>query len=130
MKSFRLDGDLVAEFLDSWPTLLIGGLLVGALVYVGFKQPWAWVAGMLLCGVYGGYELRGVASGQLRKRYPNARFHWLLSIGMATLTIGAATREAFRQVQGTGFDLAWLGVSFCSILAFVVANRQDEDVIG
>jgi len=129
MKSFRLDRDSVAEFLDSWPTLLIGGLLVGALVYIGFRHPWGWVAGLLLCGVYGVCALRGVVSDRLRKRYPNARFHWLLSIGMATATIGVFTRMAFRQVQGSSFDLAWLGASFCSILAFVVANRKDEDVV-
>ena len=48
---------------------------------------------------------------------------------MATLTLGVAARMAFPQVQGPSFDLAWLGVSFGSILAFVVANRHDDDVV-
>jgi hypothetical protein len=128
MKSFRLDADSVAEFLDSWLALLVGGLLVGTLVYVGIRHPWGRVAGVLLGGIHGGYALRGVASARLRKQYPNARWHWLLSIGMATFTLGFATRMAGPQVQGLAFDLAWLGVSFCSILAFVVANRRDPDV--
>ena len=129
MKSFRLEGDSVAEFLDSWPSWSIGALLAVAFVYIGIGHPWGRVAGVVLCGVYGGYLLRGVASERLRKRYPNAQRHWLLSIGMATLTLGVATRMAFPRVQGSSFDLAWLGVSFGSILAFVLVNRHDEDVV-
>ena len=129
MKSFRLDRDSVASFLDSWPALVFGGLVVGACVYVGMTHPWGRVAGVLLCGLYGGYALRGVAAGRLRKRYPNARWIGLLSIGTATLLIGVFTRMAFREVEGSSFDLAWLGVSFGSILTFVIANRHDPDVI-
>ena len=108
---------------------MAGGILGAGLVYFGREQTWGPIAGVLLCGVYGGYALRGAASARLRERYPNARFHALLSIGMATLTLGIATRMAFPAVQGSAFDLAWLGVSFASILAFVVANRHDEDVV-
>jgi hypothetical protein len=129
MKSFRLDGDSVAWFLDSWPALLIGGLLTGVLVYVGMRHPWGRVAGVLFCGAYGGYALRGVATKGLRKQYPNARWHWLLSIGLATATLGVFTRMAFPEVQCSSFDLAWLGVSFGTILAFVIANRHDPDVV-
>jgi hypothetical protein len=129
MRSFRLDGESVNHFLESWPTLLVAALLAGLFVYVGLAHLWGVVAGVLLGGVYGGYLLRGFASKRLRERYPNARWHGLLSIGMATLTLGVATRMAFPQVQGPSFDLAWLGVSFCSILAFVVANRHDDDVV-
>jgi hypothetical protein len=129
MRSFRLDSDSVAHFLDSWPSLVIGALLAGVCVYVGINQPWGRVAAVLLCGVYGGYLLRGVTSKRLRRRYPNASYLWLLSAGMATMTLGVATRMAFPDVQGTTFDLAWIGVSFVSILAFVLANRGDEDVV-
>jgi hypothetical protein len=129
MKSFRLDRDSVTEFLDSWPSLLVGALLAGAFVYVGLTHVWGVVAGVVLCGVYGGYLLRGVAADRLRETYPNARWHGLLSVGMATMTLGVAARMAFPQVQGGVLDLAWLGVSFSSILAFVVANRHDGDVI-
>jgi len=39
-------------------------------------------------------------------------------------------RVTFRAWQGTNFDLAWLGVSFVTILAFVVLNRGNKDVIN
>ena len=129
MKSFRLDRDSVVEFLDSWPALLVGGLVTGGLSYVGMSQPWGRVLGLLLCGVYGGFALRAVAAGRVRRRYPNARWHWLLSVGLATATFGVLTRMAFREVEGSSFDLAWLGVSFGTILAFVIANRHDPDVV-
>jgi hypothetical protein len=129
MKSFRLDPSSVSEFLDSWPALLIGASLAGVLISLGIAHPWGRVGSVLLCGVYGGYRLRGVASDRLRERYPNARLHWLLSIGMATLTVGVLARMAFPEVQGTSFDMAWLGLSFGSILAFVIANRKDGDVV-
>jgi hypothetical protein len=129
MRSFRLDAASVGRFLDAWPTWVVGAAVAGALVYLGREQTWGPIAGVLLCGVSGGYLLRGAASARRRDRYPNARSHVLLSVGMATLTLGVATRMAFPAVQGSAFDLAWLGVSFASILAFVVANRHDEDVV-
>ncbi len=67
MKSFRLDGESVAAFLESWPALLVGALLGGLFVYFGLAHLWGVVAGVLLFGIYGGYLLRGVASKRLQK---------------------------------------------------------------
>jgi len=129
MKSFRLDRDSVVCFLDSWPVLLVGGLVTCGLFSVGMSQSWGRLVGLLFCGIYGGFALRGFAAERLRRQYPNARWHTLLSIGMMTATLGVLTRMVFREVQGSSFDLAWLGVSFVTILAFVIANRHDPDVV-
>jgi hypothetical protein len=48
---------------------------------------------------------------------------------MVTLMLGVFSRMAFREIQGSSFDLAWLAVSFGAILTFVLANRHDPDVV-
>lgn len=66
--------------------------------------------------------------GQLHRRYPTARHLWLLSIGMMTSLVRVTARMAFSVWQGSRFDLVWLGVTFFSILAFVLVNRGSKDV--
>lgn len=129
MRSFRLDPDSVAGFLGSWSALVAGAVLACLTVYLGITHLWGRVCAMLVCGIYGGCLLRGVAAHRLREQYPAARRVWLLSVGLTTLVVGVATRMAFPQTQGTAFDLSWLGASFLTILVFVVANRKDKDVI-
>lgn len=129
MRSFRLDPDSVAEFFDSWPALFIGALLAAISVYLGISHLWGRVSAVLILGLYGGYLLRGVATDKLREKYAGARCIWLLSAGMTTTMVGVATRMAFPQTQGASFDLAWLGVAFFTILAFVVINRKNPNVM-
>jgi len=129
VKSFRLDPDSVTEFFDSWPALVTGALLVCLSAYLGITHLWGWIFAVLICGIYGGYLLRGVTTRRFQEKYPGARWMWLLTVGMTTPTVGVATRMAFPQTQGTAFDLAWLGVSFFSILAFVVINRKNVHVV-
>jgi hypothetical protein len=129
MRSFRLDPDSIAAFLDSWPALVIGFLLLCLSTYLGIAHLWGPVCAVVLCGTYGGFLLRGIATQRLREQYPGARWVWLLSVGFTTLMVGVATRMAFPLTQAWPFDLAWLGVSFFSILAFVLANRKDKNVV-
>ena len=129
MRSFRLDSDSVVEFLDAWPAFVIGAIMVCLTFYLGISHLAVRVIGVLLCGACGGYMLRGVTAQRLREKYPEARWTWLLSVGLTTLGVGVGTRMAFPQTQGAAFDLSWLGVSFFSILVFVLANRKDKNVI-
>ena len=129
MKSFRLDSDSVAEFFDSWRALLAGALLACISIYLGITHLWGPVCALLIFGIYGGYLLRGVLAQQFREKYPGARWIGLLTVGFSTATIGVTTRMAFPDRIGPVFDLAWLGVSFFSILAFVIANRRNLHVV-
>jgi hypothetical protein len=129
MRSFRLDRDSIAEVLDSWPALVVGILLASLFAYLGIMHLWGRVCAVLLSGTYGGFLLRGVVGRRLREQYPGARWIWLLSVASATLVVGVAARMAFPQIQATAFDSAWLGVSLFSILAFILINRKDKNVV-
>ena len=129
MRSFRLDPDSVAELRDSWPVLVLGGLLACLFAHLGRPHLGRPIVGVLIGGLYLGYLLRGQVGRRLQQSYPGARFVWLLSGGMATLVLGFAARMVFPQIQGKPFDLAWLGVSFFSILGFVLLNWTNPSVI-
>jgi hypothetical protein len=84
---------------------------------------------VLICGVFGGYMLRGVVARRFREQYPGARWIGLLTVGLTSVVVGVATMLAFPHSLGTPFDLAWLGTSFFSILLFVLINRKNKDVV-
>ncbi len=129
MRSFRLDTDSVVDFLDSWPAVVIGILLASLSAWLGITHLWGRAVAVLLCAMYGGFLVRGVASQRLREQYPGARWVWLLAAGLTTIAVGVAARMAFQTIQSSTFDLAWLGASFFLILAFVLANRKDKNVV-
>jgi hypothetical protein len=126
MRSFRLDPDSVTDFLRSWPVLLLGGLIAAMVVFLGSAYWWTRILLPVLMGVCVGPRL---FVGRIREQYPNARHVWLLSIGMMTALVGVVARMAFPAWQGSKFDLTWLGVTFFTILAFVLLNRGDHDVV-
>lgn len=128
MKSLRLDRQSIAELVESWPLVVVAIGISGWLGYMGWFDP-AWRMSLVIfAGLYFGYVLRGSLGRGLAERFPNARFRGLLSVGMIVMTLGVLTRMGFPQTQGGAFDLAWLGVSFVSLLAFVIVNRRDPDV--
>ncbi len=129
MRSFRLDPNSVTDFFDAWLALLIALLLVCLAAYLGIANGWGRVITVLASGTYFGFSLRGVGAHPLRERYPGARWFWLLTVGLATSVVGAATLMAFPAQRATAFDLTWLGVSFFAILAFILANRKNENVV-
>lgn len=129
MKSFRLDRESVGDFIQSWPIILIALALTGLLAYLGWLDA-AWrVCLVLFAGAYFGYVLRGMLSQNLREHYPNARWIGLLSVGLVVATFGGTVRMAFPATQGGLVDIVWLSMSFVCILAFVVINRRDPDVL-
>jgi hypothetical protein len=107
----------------------MGGLLAGFSVYLGLVHLWGPICGILIGGTCGAYLIRGVTARRLQESYPSARSIWLLTAGITTAVFGAATMMALPRSLGTGFDLAWLGISFFSILGFVLVNRNNADVI-
>jgi hypothetical protein len=129
MRSFRLDPESVTEFFQAWPALLMGGLLAGVSVYLGLVHHWGPVCGIFMGGTCGVYLIRGVTARRLKETYPGARSIWLLTAGITAAVFGAATMLALPRRLGPGFDLAWLGISFFSILGFVIVNRKNADVI-
>ena len=68
-------------------------------------------------------------AGRIEETYPTARHHWLVSIGTMTALIGVVLRMTFPTWQGSAFDLTWLGVTFFTILGFVLLNRGNKEVI-
>jgi hypothetical protein len=129
MRSFRLDPDSVAEILDSWPAFVIAPLLLCLFAYFGLTHLWGRVCAVLVCGLFGGYMLRGVTARRFRQEYPGARWFWLLTVGQTSAVVGVATMLAFPHRLGTWFDLTWLGITFFSVLLFVLINRKNKYVI-
>ena len=128
LNSFRLDPKSVADFFDSWPAVIVAVVLGGGFAYLGIAHLWGRITAIMILGIYGGYVLRGTAADRLREKYPGARWIWLLAAGMTTAALGVASRMAFPAIQGTAFNLAWIGVSFVTILVFIVANRNNPAV--
>ena len=128
MRSFRLDIVSVTKLLDSWPAFVIAPLLVGLFAYLGITHLWGRVCAVLMCGFFCGYLFRGLTAQRFRERYPDARWIWLLTIGQTSLVVGVATILAFPNRLRTLFDVAWLAMSFLSILLFVVINRRNPNV--
>lgn len=79
--------------------------------------------------VYFGYALRGRLTENLRVKYPNAAYLWLVSIGMTSAVIGVVARLLMPSLQGSYTDYVWIAISFSTILAFVLINRHDRDVV-
>jgi hypothetical protein len=129
MRSFRLDADSVTELLDSWPAFIIAPLLFFLFAYLGITHLWGRVCAVLICGIFGGFMLRGVIARQFREQYPGARWLWLLTVGQTSAVVGVATMLAFPDRHSIPFDLCWLGISFFSILLFVLINRKNREVV-
>jgi len=125
MKSFRLDPDSVKDVLKGWPLMLILIIAGSLLAWLSVRYEWVRIFVPLVFGVAIGPTI----GSQLRQKYPTATGLWLLTIGMTTCLIGVLARMAFPSWQGTGFDLSWLGITFCSILAFVIINAGNKDVV-
>jgi hypothetical protein len=129
MRSFRLDPDSVTELFNSWPAFVIAPLLVCLFAYLGITHLWGRVCAVFMCGIFGGSILRGVTAHRFREQYPGARWFWLLTVGQTSLVVGVTTMLAFPHSLGTPLDLAWLGMSFFSILLFVLINRKNRNVV-
>jgi hypothetical protein len=129
MRSFRLDTHSVAEVLDSWAAFVIAPVLVGVFAYFGLTHLWVRICAVLMCGLFGGYMLRGVTIRRFQEQYPGARHFWLLVVGQTSAVIGVAIMLAFAQRMGSWFDLTWLGITFLSILLFVIVNRKNKSVV-
>ncbi|MGN6545034.1 MAG: hypothetical protein ACTHK7_08285 [Aureliella sp.] len=129
MKSFRLDTESITEAVESWPALCAAAALTALLVYLGRFDATSRIVLVVGGGVYFGYALREHLGRKLRLRYPRASWHVLLAIGLCVATAGVIARMALPAMQGSPLDLAWIVVSFVSILAFVVINRHDSDVL-
>lgn len=125
MRSFRLDPDSVDEVVESWPLFLVALVIAIPLGLLAANNPWGRILIPMLFGVVLGPRI----VGRLRRSYPTAKHLWLLSIGMMTSFIGVLARMAFPDWQGAGFDLTWLGIAFFTILAFVLVNRGNKDVV-
>jgi len=126
MRTFRLDPDSVRDFVTSWPLVLACTAVGSAIAMLATTHHWGRILIPVLFGIALGPRL---VDGQLREKYPTAKHLWLLSIGLMTSLIGIIARMAFPGWQGTGFDLTWLGTAFFSILAFVLVNHRNKDVV-
>jgi hypothetical protein len=129
MKSFRLDTNSIDAFIESWPALLAALAFSGALMYAGWFN--ATSRGLLIAfsALYFGYALRGRLTEKLRAEYPNAAHLWLVSIGMTSAALGVVARMLMPSLQGGYTDYIWIAISFSTLLAFVVINRRDRDVV-
>lgn len=125
MRSFRLDPDSVQDVVESWPWMLATLIPAVGLGYLAVTYEWA----RMLVPIAFAAALGPRAIIVWRQHYPTAKQLWLLSVGMTTLLIGVALRMAFPAWQGSAFDLTWLGVAFLTILAFVLINRGNKDVV-
>ncbi len=129
-RSFHLDKSTATELADSWPAILLGLLITGLLLYLSwFNQAWR-VLLIAFGAVYFGYVLRGNLTKRLRSQYPHAMYQWLLSIGLTSAALGVFARMLLPNLQGGVTDMVWVTISFSTILAFVLINRRDPDVLN
>jgi len=129
MKSFRIDTDSINDAIESWPALLTALAISASLAYVGwFDATWRGIL-IVFGAVYFGYALRGTLTHNLRSKYPKATCIWLVSIGLTSVALGVIARMFLPSLQGGLTDYVWIAVSFTTILAFVVINRHDPDVL-
>jgi hypothetical protein len=129
MRSLRLDADSVTELSDSWPAFIIAPLLALLFAYLGSTHLWGRFCAVLICGIFGGFLLRGVVARRFRAQYPGARWLWLLTVGQTSVVVGVATMLVFPDRRSIPFDPCWLGISFFSILLFVLVNRKNREVV-
>ena len=129
MKSFQLDTESIHDAIESWPAILIALAISVFLTYAGWFNVTCRGILVVFAAVYFGYALRGVFARSLRAKYPNAKSIWLLSIGMTSVLLGMLARMLLPSLHGVTTDYVWIVVSFMTILAFVVINRHDPDVL-
>ena len=129
MKSFQLDTESIYDAIESWPAILIALAISVVLTYAGWFNVTCRGILVVFAAVYFGYALRGVFTRSLRAKYPNAKSIWLLSIGMTSVLLGMLARMLLPSLHGVTTDYVWIVVSFMTILAFVVINRHDPDVL-
>ena len=129
LKSFRLDTDSIKDAIDSWPVILVAVALCGLFATLGWSDA-TWRVTLIAFGaIYFGYAFRGSLTQNLRSKYPNASCMSLLSICSFAVTFGLLVRMIFPTLQGGFLDYVWLSISFTTLLAFVVINRRDPDVL-
>jgi len=129
VKSFRLDTDSIQDAIESWPAIIVAVALCGFLAYLGWFDA-TWRASLIAFGaIYFGYAFRGSLTQNLRSKYPNASYISLLSIGLCAAMFGVLARMTFPSLQNGFIDYVWLSISFTTILAFVVINCRDPDVL-
>lgn len=129
VKSFRLDTDSIQDAIESWPAILLALTITAVLAYGGWLDA-VWRGTLIVFGaIYFGYIMRGTITHRLRSKYPNAAYIWLLSIGLTSAGLGVIARMILPTLQGGLTDYIWIGVSFTSILTFVLINRRDPDVL-
>ena len=108
---------------------MIAPLLVCLFAYLGITHVWGRVCAVVMCGIFGGYMLRDVKACRFSEHYPGARWIWLLTVARTSLVVGVATMMAFPNRLGMPFDVAWLAMSFFSILLFVLINRKNRSIV-
>jgi hypothetical protein len=128
MKSFQLDPNSVGALLRSWPSCFFALLLSAGLAYVGWFHELARLTFVMFTGCYIGFAFRGYLFAQLQEKYPGTRSIGLLFSGFVILTLGVCIRMLFPEVQGSLYDIVWLGVSFVSIGWFVFINRKNPAI--
>lgn len=108
---------------------LLAVALCGFFAYLGWFDA-TWRASLIAFGaIYFGYAFRGSLTQNLRTKYPNASCISLLSIGLCATMFGVLARMTFPSLQNAFIDYVWLSIFFTTILAFVIINRRDPDVL-
>lgn len=128
MKSFRLDTSK-QELLESWPAILLATCVCGISLYFGWFNVVGRILFIVIGASYFGFVSRGFFASRIEAQYPNARHRWLVSVGLTSAALGVFVRMLMPKLQGGPVDYVWLSLSFFTILAFVLLNRRDPDVL-
>ncbi len=129
MKSFRLHIESISDITQSALGFFIGAGIVGLAYFFGIANPVLYTLLLLGAASFTGYLCRGTLCRMLKNQYPNARWTPLLAIGFSLCGFGALAQFlAPEGIRNTVILALLLPAGIC-IATFVVANKNDPDVM-
>jgi len=132
MKSFRFKrpaGDDKTEVLALFIGMAIVAGLYAALDSIGLAHFTPKVFALMLAPFFVIHLFRGNLKRIVRERYPSAKHIWLLGIAAALFASWQIAEHAIPTL-GQGWPaLAFLLPAIGAIVAFLVINRHDPDVM-
>ncbi len=132
MKSFRFKrpaGDDKLEVIALLIGMAIVAGLYAALDSIGLANFTPKVFALMLTPIFVIHLFRGGLKQIARSRYPSAKHIWLLGIAAASFSSWGIAQICFPEAEQGWIALGFILPSIGAIVAFLVINRHDPDVM-